>query len=64
MFRRPHARVSCAANMSRHERFGSVGSTLLFAALTAGCVNVDPDTGETIPRGDQRYHAIVLGQKL
>jgi outer membrane protein assembly factor BamE (lipoprotein component of BamABCDE complex) len=43
-------------SMSRHERLASrVCSTLFFAALTTGCVNVDPETGETIPRGDQRY---------
>ncbi|HEX5051971.1 MAG TPA: outer membrane protein assembly factor BamE [Planctomycetota bacterium] len=29
--------------------------TLALAATLAGCVNVDPDTGETIPRGNQRY---------
>lgn len=27
----------------------------LLALLLAGCVNVDPDTGKTIPRGKQRY---------
>ncbi|MFT7485036.1 MAG: outer membrane protein assembly factor BamE (lipoprotein component of BamABCDE complex) [Candidatus Paceibacteria bacterium] len=31
--------------------------SLAFLGLlaTASCVNVDPDTGETIPRGNQRY---------
>ena len=28
---------------------------LLSVCLFAGCVSVDPDTGEVIPRGDQRY---------
>ena len=27
----------------------------LAALLTAGCVNVDPDTGQVIPRGDQKH---------
>lgn len=27
----------------------------LIALLLAGCVNVDPQTGETIPRGNQRF---------
>ena len=27
----------------------------LMALLLASCVNVDPDTGKTIPRGDQRH---------
>jgi outer membrane protein assembly factor BamE (lipoprotein component of BamABCDE complex) len=27
----------------------------LIALMVAGCVNVDPETGQTIPRGDQRY---------
>jgi len=37
---------------------------LLAATLTsmsaAGCVNVDPNTGETIPRGGQRYRYEVV----
>ncbi len=28
---------------------------LLATLLLAGCVNVDPDTGKTIPRGGQKY---------
>ncbi len=28
---------------------------ILIALMLAGCVNVDPDTGKTIPRGDQKY---------
>lgn len=28
----------------------------LLPLLPAACVQVDPATGETIPRGDQRYH--------
>jgi outer membrane protein assembly factor BamE (lipoprotein component of BamABCDE complex) len=28
---------------------------LVSALIVSGCVNVDPQTGETIPRGDQRY---------
>lgn len=28
---------------------------VLVLLLSAGCVNVDPDTGKTIPRGDQRF---------
>ena len=28
---------------------------LVAVLLLAGCVNVDPDTGKTIPRGNQRY---------
>jgi outer membrane protein assembly factor BamE (lipoprotein component of BamABCDE complex) len=27
----------------------------LAALILAGCVNVDPQTGKTIPRGDQKY---------
>lgn len=27
----------------------------LMALMLAGCVNVDPQTGQTIPRGNQRY---------
>ena len=27
----------------------------LIALLLAGCVNVDPETGKTIPRGNQRH---------
>lgn len=27
----------------------------LIALLVVGCVNVDPETGKTIPRGGQRY---------
>ena len=27
----------------------------LLALILAGCVNVDPQTGQTIPRGDQKY---------
>ena len=27
----------------------------LFALLLAGCVSVDPDTGETLPRGGQKF---------
>ena len=27
----------------------------LTALILAGCVNVDPETGKTIPRGDQRH---------
>ena len=28
---------------------------VLVALIMAGCVNVDPNTGETLPRGKQRY---------
>lgn len=28
---------------------------ILIVLLMAGCVSVDPDTGETIPRGGQKY---------
>lgn len=28
---------------------------LLLALLLSGCVNVDPVTGQTVPRGGQRY---------
>ncbi len=28
---------------------------VLIALMLAGCVNVDPETGKTIPRGEQRY---------
>jgi len=28
---------------------------ILALACAAGCVNADPETGQTIPRGDQRY---------
>ncbi len=31
-----------------------IAFALLFLML-AGCVSVDPDTGETLPRGDQKY---------
>ena len=27
----------------------------LLSLLAAGCVNVDPETGATLPRGDQKY---------
>ena len=27
----------------------------LLVLLLAGCVSVDPDTGETLPRGNQKY---------
>ncbi len=30
-------------------------AALLAAALVAGCINTDPNTGEPAPRGGQRY---------
>jgi len=35
----------------------------LFAWLLAGCVNVDPETGKTIPRGGQKYEYSVVKQR-
>jgi outer membrane protein assembly factor BamE (lipoprotein component of BamABCDE complex) len=37
--------------MERMMRIGLV----LIALMLAGCVNADPDTGKTIPRGGQKY---------
>lgn len=35
---------------------------LVFAPLFPSCVQVDPATGETIPRGDQRYDFETVSQ--
>lgn len=34
---------------------GMMCGCMLIALMPVGCVNVDPNTGKTIPRGDQRY---------
>ena len=36
---------------------------LLVALFVVGCVNVDPDTGKTIPRGGQKYKFSVVERK-
>jgi outer membrane protein assembly factor BamE (lipoprotein component of BamABCDE complex) len=35
----------------------------LIALTLAGCVNVDPDTGKTIPRGGQKFEYDVVKQR-
>ena len=37
---------------------------LVFSALLlAGCVNVDPETGKTIPRGNQKFEYAVVKER-
>jgi len=35
----------------------------LIAVMLAACVNVDPETGKTIPRGDQKYEFAIVKQQ-
>ena len=41
--------------MTRRSLRNSLSFLLVFAFGAASCVNVDPDTHEVLPRGDQRY---------
>jgi outer membrane protein assembly factor BamE (lipoprotein component of BamABCDE complex) len=38
-------------------------SFALAALMLAGCVNVDPETGKTIPRGGQKYEFSVVERR-
>ena len=38
-------------------------TAVLLAVLLAGCVNVDPQTGKTLPRGDQYYEFDVVQRR-
>ena len=41
--------------MIRRSLWNSLSVILACALLSASCVNVDPETNEVLPRGDQRY---------